>query len=193
MEDINWKMLVAPLIILFLFIGGIIGVINWQKSRQEAPTPGSTLSVNLPEGESQATEKELTVTGKVDKGSDVFVNEEEVKVERDGSFTKVITLNDGYNKFVIKEKKDGQEISVVERNVKYAPVTTQTPAPQATPEQAAPAPAAQAPQAGVAPQPQDLATSGPEDFIPVIGAGGIVVAVVYYLKTRKRLSLSLRK
>lgn len=190
MEDINWKMLVAPLVVLFLFIGGIIGIVNWQKSRQETAPQGSTITVNLPEGESQSTEKELTITGKVENDRDVFINDEEVKVERDGNFSKIVGLNEGDNKIVIKEKKDGQDVSVVERNVKYAPVASQ-PAPQTGPE-AQPAPASPAPQ-GMSQTPQDLATSGPEDFIPIIGAGGIVIAVAYYLKSKKQLTLNLRK
>ena len=44
MNEVNWKMLIVPLVILFVFIGGIIGIVNWQKSQQG----NSAITVNIP-------------------------------------------------------------------------------------------------------------------------------------------------
>lgn len=191
MENINWKSLVVPVLILFVFIGGIIGIVNWQKSKS-APAV-STLTVNLPEGETQTTEKELNVSGKVNKGDKVFVNDSEAKVEKDGSYTKVITLSDGVNKIVVLDKKNSKEIGRTERDVKYtAPATPAASSPaqsaQTTPAQQGPAPASVAPQAS-----GDLATSGPKEVAAVAGFGGLVLIGLLYLKSKKHLHLSLRK
>ena len=189
MEDLNWKMLIVPVLILFVFIGGIIGIVNWQKSKQ-APTV-SALTVNLPEGEVQSAEKELNVSGKVEKGNKVYINDEEAKVEKDGSYTKIITLNEGVNKIVVKEKKKGKDVATIERTVKYTAQAPQKPVvnPEvpAVPQSSAPA--------VVSPQvPADLATSGPEEIIiPVVGAGGIVFAILFYRKSKKQLTATLRR
>ncbi|RJO60845.1 hypothetical protein C4544_04375 [candidate division WS5 bacterium] len=188
MEEINWKMFVAPIIILFVFIGGIIGIVNWQKSKKqgEAP-PVSELTINIPEGETESRQKEFTVSGKTKEGEKVVVNGSEVQTEKDGSYAKVIMLNEGSNKVVVQSRKDGEVTETVERTVKYA-----APAPASSAEQ----PQASVPQAPAAasPAPSNLATSGPEDIIiPVVGAGGVILAIVYWRKSRKTLSTSLRR
>ena len=191
MEDVNWKTFVVPIIILFIFIGGIIGIVNWQKSKQ---APQVVMSVNLPEGEVQSADKDITVNGKVKKGDKVLVNGEEAKVESDGSFSRTVTLNEGANKITIKNQRGGKDVETVERTVKYTPMsapqtTTETPAPE-TPA-SGDVGLGQAPQAGT---PSNLSTSGPEEvIIPVIGVGGVVLATVFYLRSRKKLQVNLRK
>lgn len=190
--EINWKMFIAPLLILFLFIGGIIGIINWQKSGQKTPT----VTVNLPEGTTDTTEKEIIVSGKVDEGNKVWVNGEETKVGDDGSYAKSVTLNAGDNKIEVKAENKAKKTVSTERTVKYtasAPVAPATPEKPATPTvQSAPAPQASAPAATATPT--NLSTSGPEEvIIPVVGAGGIVLVIVYYFKSRKQFASSIRK
>ncbi|MEK7447705.1 MAG: hypothetical protein AAB632_02845 [Patescibacteria group bacterium] len=188
MKNINWKALVVPVLILFVFIGGIIGIVNWQKSKQATPTV-SELSINLPEGESQTTEKEISVSGKVKKGDKVTVNEAEVKVEKDGSYAKVVTLSEGSNKIIVKDTKNGKEVGSTERTVKY--VAAAAPKPQdaqPTPAQQGSAPAAVAPQAS-----GELATSGPKETAAVVGFGVLVLIGLLYLKSKKQLHLNLRK
>lgn len=190
MEEINWKMFVAPIIILFIFIGGIIGIVNWQKSKKqgEAP-PVSELTVNIPDGETESREKEFTISGKTKEGEKVVVNGSEVQTEKDGSYAKVITLNEGTNKIVVQSRKDGEVTETVERTVKYTPASA--PAPQAEQPQT---PSASQTPAPANPAPSNLATSGPEEIIiPVVGAGGIILAIAYYRKSRKTLSTSLRR
>jgi len=183
MEDLNWKVLIVPVIVLFIFIGGVIGIVNWQQSKQKPVV--SELTVNLPEGEVRSAEKELVISGKVAKGHKVFINDQEIKVEKDGSYTKTITLIEGENKVVVKDKKGNKEIASIERNVKYVKAVPETPA-----QPAQPAPS----QGSAVPVASDLSTSGPEEvIIPVIGTGGVVFAVAFYFKSRKQLSLNLRK
>lgn len=188
MEEFNWKMLIVPVLILFVFIGGIIGIVNWQNSKK---VPQVGMSVNLPEGEVQSAEKEVIVSGKASKGDKVYVNGEEVKVEKDETFTKTVSLNDGSNKITIKQERNGKEVQTVERTVVYTAQASQPPAAETAP---APAPQSPAP-AAVSPQvTADLATSGPEEIIiPVVGFGGIVLATVYYIRSRKKLHTSMRK
>lgn len=192
MEDLNWKILIVPVIILFVFIGGIIGIVNWQKSKQDLPV---VTTVNLPEGEVQSAEKDLTVSGKVDKGDKVFINDQEAKVEKDGSYSKVVTLNEGENKVVVKEKRNGKEVNTIERTVKYTAPVAQTPAAPSVQTPVAGQPSAPAPAAPTAAQtPSNLSTSGPEEvIIPVVGMGGVVLVVALYLKSKKQLALNLRK
>lgn len=188
MNNVNWKMLVAPILILFVFVGGIIGIVNWQKSKQATPTD-STLSVNLPEGETQTTEKEISVNGKVKKGDKVFVNDSEAKVEKDGSYSKIIPLSDGVNMIVVKDKKNDKEVGSIERSVKYTAAVA--PKPQETrsaPTQQSPAPATVSPQAS-----GELATSGPKETAAVVGFGVLVLISLLYLKSKKQLHLNLRK
>lgn len=188
MENINWKALVVPVLILFVFIGGIIGIVNWQKSKKDTPIT-SELSVNLPEGESQTTEKEIFVSGKVKKGDKVTVNEAEVKVEKDGSYAKVVTLSEGSNKIIVKDMKNGKEVGSTERTVKYVAAIAPKPQDaQPAPTQQGSAPATASPQIS-----GELATSGPKEVAAVAGFGGLVLIGLLYLKSKKHLHLSLRK
>ena len=194
--EINWKMFIAPLLILFVFIGGIIGIINWQRSAQKEPT----LTVNLPEGTTTTTEKEVIVSGKADSGDKVWVNGEETKVGDDGSYSKSVTLKEGDNKVEVKAESQSKKTVTTERTVKYnapapvaAPVTPEKP--NAPAVQTAPTlstPKSSAPTAST--PPSNLSTSGPEEIIiPVVGAGGIVLVMVYYFKSRKQFASSIRK
>lgn len=190
MEDFNWKMLIVPVLILFVFIGGIIGIVNWQNSKK---VPQVGMSVNLPEGEVQSAAKDVVVSGKAAKGDKVFVNDEEVKVENDETFTKTVSLNDGSNKITIKQERNGKEVQSVERTVIYTAPVAQPPAtntqPATTPVAPSSAPAVVNPQTA-----GNLSTSGPEEIvIPVVGFSGIVLATVYYIRSRKKLHTSMRK
>ena len=190
MEDINWKMFVAPIVILFVFIGGIIGIVNWQKSKQEEAPVVEEFTVNLPEGEIQSEQKEIIVSGNANEADQVFINGSEVKIDSDGVYTKAVVLNEGKNTITIQSKKDGEETAFVERTVTY---TLATPASETTsvPVEGQPVPSVPAP---VSPTSSSLAASGPEEvIIPIIGFGGVIATVAYYTKSKKQLALNLRK
>ncbi len=195
MNEINWKMLIAPLVILFIFIGGIIGIVNWQKSKQ-GPEVG--ISVNLPEGQVQTSDNSITVSGKAQKGDKVSVNGRKTKVAGDGSFSQTVTLNQGDNKITVRDQRNGKDIQTVEREVNYtpaAPAQSPVPTPQAGSQAAQTQSSGGQPSAQLQTQtPSNLSTSGPADMIlPVVGFGGIIIAISYYLKSKKKLALSLRK
>ncbi len=197
MNEVNWKMLIAPIAILFIFIGGIIGIVNWQKSKQQAPQVG--ISVNLPEGQIQTSDKTINVSGKAQKGDKILVNGQETKVGGDGSFAQTVTLNKGDNKITIKDQRNGKDVQTLERDVNYTVAAAPEQAPTSTPQAGGQVvqPQGSQSQAPVQPQtqtPSNLSTSGPADVIlPVVGFGGIIVAAGYYLKSKKKLALSLRK
>ncbi len=191
MNEINWKMLVVPVVILFVFIGGIIGIVNWQKSQQS----NSAISVNIPEGAVQTTEKQTIVSGNVPAGSKVTVNGQEAKVGDDGAYSATVNLKEGENKIEIKSVKDGKT-STVTRTIKLVAASAGTSAPPTTtpPTTVAPQSGAVSTPAAPAPQASNLSTSGPEDMIlPVAGFAGIVIVAGYYLKSKKKLGKSLRK
>ena len=200
-------MLIVPVVILFVFIGGIIGIVNWQKSQQS----NSAISVNIPEGAVQTTEKQTIVSGNVPAGSKVTVNGQETKVGEDGSYSATVSLNKGDNKIEIKSEKDGK-VSNITRSIKLiagstntaAPTTTSAPSGSQTPQ--AGSQPAQAPVSGSAATPSttsaapqaagtsNLSTSGPADMIlPVAGFAGIIVVAGYYLRSRKKLLSSMKK
>ncbi len=201
MNEVNWKMLIVPLVILFVFIGGIIGIVNWQKSQQG----NSAITVNIPEGAVQTSESSTIISGKVAPGSKVTINGKDAKVGDDGTYSETVSLNQGDNKIEIKAEKDGKT-QTIERSIKEVGATTASSAPPTTAPATQPAPQAggqpsQAPATGSAPSstpattvPSSLSTSGPADMIlPVAGFAGIVMVGGYYLKSRKKLEKSMRK
>ena len=191
MNEINWKMLVVPVVILFVFIGGIIGIVNWQKSQQS----NSAISVNIPEGAVQTTEKQTIVSGNVPAGSKVTVNGQEAKVGDDGAYSATVSLKEGDNKVEIKSVKDGKT-STVTRSIKLIAQSAGTSAPSTTtpPTTVAPQSGAVSTPAAPAPQASNLSTSGPADMIlPVAGFAGVVLVAGYYLKSKKKLGKSFRK
>lgn len=197
MEDMNWKMLIMPIAILFIFVGGIIGIVNWEKSKN---APVESISVDLNEGLNQSTQKDITVNGKVKTGDKVFVNGQEVKVGKDGSYSKTVTLNEGDNKITIKDQRNGKDVQTLERTVTFTPQPASQPAAGGQqqqgmgggqPQTSQPAPSQSQPQAQT---PSNLSTSGPADIaIPVVGFAGVILTAAYYFKSKKKLSMTLKK
>lgn len=188
MEQPNWKMFILPIVILFVFIGGIIGIINWQKSKKVS---FPTLTVDIDEKGLKVKDKNFTITGKTDPKNKVTVNTEEAEVEKDGNFSKPIVLKSGENEFGIKAENKGGQTTVLSRTVTYSTTPSRVQKPAAKPE------TSESVQTGTAngvQTPSSLTTSGPEDFIlPAVGFSGLVLMIAVYLKSKKQLANSLRK
>lgn len=188
-EKITWKAFIVPLIILIVFVGVIIGVINWQRSKTEEEP---SLTVNLPEEITETVQEEVTIDGKTDEGNKLWINNEPVEVGDDGNFSSVKELAPGENQFEIKaETKGGKSLStsrMIKRTSDIEMTTTTMIAaetPVDTPEQIATA-------GPVATEP--LATSGPEDYlIPVFGLLAFIYAVRYWGRSRKSIRDALKK
>jgi len=183
MDQPNWKMFILPIVVLFVFIGGIIGIINWQKSKD---TAFPTIQVNIDEKGAKVKEKNFTITGSTEKKNKLWINTDETTVDKDGSFSSSVILNPGKNVFSMKAENTSGKTTVLERTLTLvAPANAKTPSRQKA--------VYTDPSTSVITG-QNLSASGPEDAIlPVLGFGGIVIAVVAYMKSRKQLVASMRK
>lgn len=183
MNQPNWKMFILPIVVLFIFIGGIIGIINWQKSK-DAAFP--TIKVNIEEKGTKTKNKNFTITGSTEKKNKLWINTDETAVEKDGSFSSPVVLSPGKNVFSMKAEDTKGQTTVLERTLTLVvPAKAKSSTRQRV--------VYTNPGTSVISS-QNLAVSGPEDAIlPVLGFGGIVIATVVYMKSRRQLAESMRK
>lgn len=81
------------------------------------------LTVNEPEDgkKIQGGDKKIKISGKVDPGIKVFVNENQIIVDKDGNFTTDSALNDGNIILTIKAVDPASNFTEVQRTVTYNP------------------------------------------------------------------------
>lgn len=81
------------------------------------------LSINEPEDEKkiQGGVKQIKVSGKTDPTVNVFINNTQVIVDKDGNFNTDQILNDGDNTFTIKAQSQAGNITETQRRVTYTP------------------------------------------------------------------------
>lgn len=86
-----------------------------------------SLSLSEPEDNKkiQGGDKKITVSGNTETGAQVFVNENQVIVNKDGNFSSIISLYDGDNDFNIKAVDKAGNTNEVSRRVNYQPQETQ--------------------------------------------------------------------
>lgn len=184
-EKITWKAFIVPLIILIVFVGVIIGVINWQKSKTEEDP---SLTVNLPEEITETAQEEVTIDGKTDEGNKLWINNEAVEVNGDGNFSSVKGLNPGENQFEIKAETEGG------KSISTSRIITRTSGLETTTTTMI---AVSAPEQIVTVEPveeEPLATSGPEDYlIPVFGVLAFIYAIRYWSRSRRSILNALKK
>lgn len=89
-----------------IFVLFMIGYVGWQLSKLSAPP-----IINLSNQEkSTVTTSYVIVSGEVDSGSDVFINDSAILTNPDGSFSDKVLLADGLNQIKITAKnKFGKE------------------------------------------------------------------------------------
>lgn len=198
LSSIQPKQLVLPVIIFILFVGSVIGVINYQRKAKEQAVP--KVEITKPAENAVVQEAQIVVEGKTNPDIDVLVNEKEVKSDSKGNFAAEVALEEGENTLVVIATNKSEKETAVERKVTRG-------AKQAAPQAQAPAqPAAEAgeeiteePVAEEAPvqpaQPTagaDLSSSGPETLW--LGESALMsLAGVGYWVSRKKFAKSLRK
>lgn len=64
-------------------------------------------------------DNKVVFKGYVDRRGELFINEVPVYFDENGYFEKEFYLNEGLNKFIIKERKFWGQEKVIERNVIY--------------------------------------------------------------------------
>ncbi len=191
-EKITWKSFILPLVILIIFIGVIIGVVNWQRSRTEQDP---TLSVNLPEEVIETLQEEATIDGETDRGNKVWINNESIQVSTDGKFSVVKDLKPGLNEFEIKaETKGGKSVSTKRTISQIRTVETTTTIPVSETSSLETPSALETPEENVIAGPaEDLTSSGPEDYLfPIAGLISIIWTLRFWTNSRKSVSNSLK-
>jgi cytoskeletal protein RodZ len=98
-----------------------------------------SLEVSFPQEETIfSNTSHITITGKVGDTQDtVTVNDTEVAVQPDGTFSKDVPLSEGANSFQISAKRFLGQRTTIARNVFYrtAPFASPSPTPEETPEE----------------------------------------------------------
>lgn len=61
----------------------------------------------------------IVFKGCADKRGDLFINEVQVYLDKNGCFQKIFYLKKGLNKFIIKERKFWGQQTIIERNIIY--------------------------------------------------------------------------
>lgn len=132
----NFILIVLTLVLL-LFVTGCSNPLNpfnkTTKTPQEPPkeekksdvavttTPQSAqpLSINILD---KSYNQNLKITGKVDSGYKMFINEKEAVVDFDGNFNTDVTLTPGNNLFTFRAvSSDNKSIFITSKNVEYDP------------------------------------------------------------------------
>lgn len=76
-----------------------------------------SLSVSTPSENSIISSQTVTVTGKTDSNSTVFINNETASLDKNGNFTKTINVFPGKAKIVIKAVNNFNKTTVLERHI----------------------------------------------------------------------------
>lgn len=82
-----------------------------------------TLSVSEPEDgrNIQGGDRKVKISGKTEPESEIFINDSQVIVDKDGNFESVQSLNDGENVFNIKAVDSASNSTEIVRRVTYQP------------------------------------------------------------------------
>lgn len=181
LRNLDTKKLLLPIIIFILFVGTVIGIINYQQKAKRERTP--KLEISTPEDGRVFNEAQIVLEGNTYPDNKVQVNGENAAVDKDGKFNAEVPLKEGVNELsVVVEnptgKKAEKKIVVNRESVEPAEET-----PEISPGPTAPSAAATS---------EKLSSSGPENFwIPEIlslsGAGAA------WMTSRKNLKKTLKK
>lgn len=75
------------------------------------------LNVDSPEENSVISSQTVTVTGKTDQNSTVFVNNETASLDKEGNFKKTINVFPGLAKIIVKAVNNFNKTTIIERNI----------------------------------------------------------------------------
>jgi len=82
---------------------------------------GSPLSVSYPVENAVINTKSITVTGKTDPNTTVFINSELATLDENGNFKKTINVFPGKEKIIIKVVNNFNKVTVLERHINVKP------------------------------------------------------------------------
>ncbi len=158
-----WKSFAAPLGLMVIFVIAFFGVQGLNKSMSKPPI------VTLTSGDNVVTDQaEVPITGKIENTTKLTVNEQEVPVGEDGSFSTKVPVNLGENKISVAAGSVvvvTRDIKVVREEVAKAITATST---------------------EVNTQTSTLSASGPvENVLGSIGFGAIFVSLMVYRKSKR--------
>lgn len=182
LREIDPKKLILPVVFLIVFIGTVIGIINYQQKVRSQKNP--TIEITKPGEGTILEDAQIVFEGKTTPDANVKVDGKEVTADSKGQFAAEVPLSEGENNISIAvTTKEGKEATATRKIVRASkqpePVVQQTQAAQ--------------PQAEVLPATEsDLSSAGPENFwIPeasVLSAIGAAWAM-----SRKKLSKAFKK
>lgn len=191
------KKIAVPLFLLFLLIGVVIGVVNFQKNRK-APE----VTITEPKEDITTESSELVVTGTTNSlENTVNVNGNPAEVSEDGSFQYKITLAEGENPIDVEAISKGGKSTLASTNITRLVVKPPAPAPvspnggggqQGVQEKSVLGGEAQK-SPGTAGGPDgSLSTAGPkENAIVIIWI--LSIFLYYYQKSRSELNRSMKR
>jgi hypothetical protein len=180
-KNIQPIQIIVPAVILVLFIGTIVGIVNYRQRARREQNP--KIEITSPQDGQIFEEAQIVVEGTTYPNTKIAVNAKEVGVDNTGKFAMEVPLNDGLNEITITAEstigKKTEAKRVITRTV-VAPIVA-----QASPETTATVVAKTA-------QSQKLNSSGPESFwIPeILSLSGVGSA--WYM-SRKNLKKALKK
>lgn len=81
------------------------------------------LNINEPEDgkKIQGGDKKIKITGKTEEGAQIYINDSQIIVDKDGNFSTEVSLNDGDNNFNIKALDKTSNSTEVSKIVTYQP------------------------------------------------------------------------
>lgn len=200
-KSIKTAQLFLPLVLLFVFAGAIVGIVNYQ-SKNKIPK----LEITSPADGAEVSDAQIVVTGKTDSKNKISVNQKETRIDKKGGFYVETPLSYGKNSInVVAENKAGRK---TEKNLLITRKTDlQTSGTTPVIESANPNTVAQSsPQPQAVTQPDtstqtvipsgdgkgNLSTSGPETFW-LLESATLSAAGVAFGMSRKKFKDTLRK
>jgi len=112
-KEINFSKFVVPMILLFLFIGTIFGIVNYQRTKNtetyEKPKEQDVVKDELkiikklePENTMETNSDTQEISGKLNgRRNKVTINGEKQKLDRGNTFKKEVALKEGENEIII--------------------------------------------------------------------------------------------
>jgi cell division protein FtsL len=175
-KTINPRQLLIPVIILIVFIGTIIGIINYQQKTRQNRNP--KIEITAPKDNQIIEESQIVLEGNTYAGTKVTVNGKDVSVDKKGKFSTEVSLNEGLNEITITAESQTGKKTEVKKAI--------------TREYTQPVVAEMTPSGVEGSQNAALNSSGPENFwIPeALSFSGVGAA--WYM-SRKNLKKALKK
>lgn len=157
-----WRQLIVPIFLVVIFMIAIWGVL-----RLQAPSTPPSINVSLP-NTLTTDSNNVVITGKTTSGANLTINGSTIKVN-DGKFSDKVGLKAGQNTITFIASQDSKTTTIT-RVVTYSVPVAKAPVPIVT---------------VTVPGSNNLAKTGPDQNIGIIGLTGILISLFIYRKTKK--------